>query len=183
MAISILIAYAINQGIQATSMGKWSWLVEVPSAFAIFGFLNWKLYGEFLWRFPCMRWFGIVEFPDLRGRWEGTLVSTHDHKSIPCVFEIEQSAYDIFLCAYFERSTSCSITAGFATINRREYLYVTYDNEIGALSEQTMQNHRGTMRLYLLPDKQLKGLYFNSRGNTGEVKVKRTDMNLRRNYQ
>ena len=167
-ALSVLGAYAIDQALQPTNLAQWSWLISPPSALGFFALLNWTLYGKILWSLPPMRLLGIVEVPDLRGRWEGTLASSYDHQQIRCTFEIEQSAHHILVWAYFERSTSSPIAANFVTVNHRQYLYFTYSNDTGALSTEGMHAHKGTMWLESY-NGQLRGSYFNDRGNHGDA--------------
>lgn len=172
LALSVLGAYAIDQALQPTNLAQWSWLISPPSALGLFAFLNWTLYGKFLWSLPLMRLLGIVEVPDLRGRWEGTLVSSFNQEQILCAFEIEQSAHHILVWAYFERSTSSPIAANFVTVNHRQYLHFTYDNDTGALSTDGMHDHKGTMSLEF-HNGELRGSYFNARGNHGDVVLER----------
>ncbi len=182
LLLGILTAYGVSQLLKGTPLEDWTWLVDAPSAIAVFSFLNWQVFGKYLWHFRFMRLIGIVEVPDLRGRWEGILVSSHDHQEHACVFEIEQCAYSISVWAYFRQSASTPIIAGFTNISGRQYLYFTYDNDTGAMSEAGMEPHKGTMRLEFY-NKELKGSYFNSRGNKGDVTLHRTGDGLLHCFQ
>lgn len=148
------------------------WMETISPLFA-YGIL-YSLFEKYAWHWNIFRVFGIVNVPDLRGRWRGKQRSSHKEKGknveIPSCIEISQNFSRIFVRACYERSQSESVIANFAELNGEIYLFYTYDNEPNSLKSGTMQAHKGTVKLkYFSKENKLTGTYFNSIGNHGEV--------------
>ena len=148
------------------------WLETVSPIFAYV--LLYSFFEKHFWHWKFFTILGIVDFPDLRGRWKGKQRSSHkenwNNVEVPSCLEISQTFSKIFMCACYERSQSESVVANFAELNNENYLFYTYDNEPNSLKSGTMQAHKGTVKLKYLPrEKKLIGTYFNSIGNSGEV--------------
>jgi len=157
------------------------WLETISPVFAYV--LIYSIFEKWLWRWKIFSWFGIVEFPDLCGRWKGKQRSSHkengNNVEIPSCLEILQTFSKIIVCACYERSQSQSVVANFAELNGNNYLFYTYDNEPNSLKSGTMQARKGTVKLKYLPkEKKLIGNYFNSIGNSGEVEFEFEQYNL-----
>lgn len=148
------------------------WLETVSPVFAYV--LLYSLFEKYFWHWKLFAILGIVDFPDLRGRWKGKQRSSYkengNNVEVPSCLEISQTFSKIFVCACYERSQSESVVANFAELNNESYLFYTYDNEPNSLKSGTMQAHKGTVKLKYLPsENKLIGTYFNSIGNSGEV--------------
>lgn len=148
------------------------WLETVSPVFTYV--LLYSIFEKWLWNLKIFSLLGIVEFPDLHGRWKGKQRSSYKENGsnieIPSCLEISQTFSKIIVCACYERSQSQSVVANFAELNGENYLFYTYDNEPNSLKSGTMQAHKGTVKLKYLPkEKKLIGAYFNSIGNSGEV--------------
>lgn len=138
--------------------------------------LLYSLFEKYAWSWGIFRFFGIVRFPNLNGRWKGKQQSSYKESEknmeVPACLEISQSFSKICVRAFYEKSQSESCVASFAGLNGDVYLFYTYDNEPNSLKAGTMQNHKGTAKLKYLPkENKLLGLYFNSIGNRGEMNL------------
>lgn len=145
------------------------WL-ETLSPLAVYGLL-YSIFDRYLWHFRVFNFLGIVTFPNLRGRWKGTLRSSYNNNETHDFYlEITQRFSCIHIHAYFMASQSASAVASFTELNEKKYLFYTYDNEPNSLKKGTMQNHKGTVKLDCSAnDKNLSGFYFNSIGNQGDL--------------
>jgi hypothetical protein len=84
--------------------------------------------------------------------------------------EIKQSFSKLCLRAYYTKSESESMAAAFSEINDEVYLFYTYDNDPTSLKLGTMQKHKGSGKIKRLPrENKIKGCYWNSIGNYGEM--------------
>lgn len=149
--------------------------METLTPLAAYGLL-YMLFDRYLWHYGVFRTLGIVDGFDLRGRWRGTQLSSYKEKGknveVEVAFEVKQTFSRIFIKAFYAKSSSESVVADFYNLNGETYLFFTYDNDPNSLKHGSMQKHRGTVKLKLLPNKkELKGLYFNDIGNTGDVEL------------
>lgn len=145
------------------------WWVETPSYMAIYGII-YQVYERFLWR-----WFSGI--PDLRGTWKGMIRSNYNGGTgIPASLHIQQNWKHICVRIKTGDSWSSSTMAALNTDSAREPgLKYEYLNEPNIRSVSTMQIHRGTARMRLLPDKvRLEGEYYTGRErmNTGSLEFK-----------
>ena len=108
------------------------WLVAVMTVL-IFLVLSWA-FEKTIWRWPVFRYLGVVNFPDLSGRWVGFLTSSYRRNDqnvvIPMSLEITQDASSVYVRALFERSQSDSVVAEFEEVDGKTCLYYVYDNAI-----------------------------------------------------
>ena len=136
--------------------------------------LIYSLFDKYIWAWPIMK--GVIQVPDLRGRWEGIQRSSHQENGVSIeyrsVLEIKQTFTSINLCAFYQKSNSQSTIAGFAELNCQPYLFYVYDNDPNSFKSGTMQMHKGFAKLkHLTAGNKLTGGYFNSIGNTGDVEL------------
>lgn len=170
--ISIFIATAVHQAIQPP------WWIDVGSPVAVF-ILLYELFEYRAWKWKVFRWLGVVDFPNLSGRWEGHITSTYQTNSKPTqsniCLEIEQNASRIFVRAFTEQSASDSTFAGFGETSGHRYLYYAYDNDPNPQRNGTMNRHYGFTKLeYIENGKRLQGSYFNSltpTANSGVIEL------------
>lgn len=139
--------------------------VEIPGSLAIAGVL-FSLFDKYFWSWGIFRRLGIIDFPDLRGRWTGELVSSYEdgEKTTSAALEIRQSASSTVISLYTEqsRSTSTVVTHGKAG-DEQDAITYAYRNQRKALSPDTMQSHFGSADLRYYPDiQELRGEYFTS---------------------
>lgn len=148
------------------------WIETVSPLYAYA--LVYSLFENYFWHWYVFKKLGVVTFPDLRGRWKGTQRSSRKEKGenviLPAYIEIKQKFSKIVVCAYYDKSQSESAVANFAELNGEMYLFYTYDNDPNSLKSGTMETHKGTVKLQYLPaENKLRGMYFNSIGNRGEM--------------
>lgn len=150
------------------------WWIETPSIVAILGLL----YGWFdrdLWAWRGFRRLGLIDCPDLRGRWTGVTVSSHDGRERAIVLEVRQTASRIELSGYTEQSESVSKVASFETrSDGGVYVTYAYENRPRSGTPQTMECHEGTTTLTYFDDiRVLQGSYYTGRGRhtDGTIRV------------
>lgn len=135
------------------------------------------LFDKIIWKWKLFRTLSIVTFPDLNGRWEGFHRSSFKKNGknieVPTHIEISQNFSSINIKGYYEKSESNSVTSSFKELGGEIFLYYTYDNDPNTLKGGTMQSHKGTAKIkYLARDNKIKGFYWNSIGNQGDIVLK-----------
>lgn len=172
-AVIPLVSWYISQWFFSIFQNWPNWL-EGPSPIAVYG-LIYFLFDKYLWTWPIFRYTGIVWFPNLNGRWKGTQRSSYKNASGQNVvvdgrIEITQSFSKICVRGYYAKSESESVSGSFAECNDHVYLFYTYDNDPSSLKTGTMQRHKGSGKVNLLPtEMRVRGCYWNSIGNYGEM--------------
>ena len=136
--------------------------------------LFYSLFDKYLWKFKIFSVFGVVNVPDLNGRWVGTQRSSYKKNGqnicISSCLEIVQTFSKIIIRSYYEKSKSENTVADFYDINGEGLLYYNFDNDPNSLKQGTMQRHRGTVKLRYVPrERKLIGEYYNDIGNNGEM--------------
>ena len=142
------------------------WWIETPGALAIVGIL-YSLFDKYFWSWKIFRVLGIVDFPDLRGRWAGEIISSYkdEETNILTRLEIFQTASVLVVSLYtsdsYSVSSSASIIKGDDGFDILRYGYVNYPL---AISVDTMKIHHGFASLKFFQDiNELRGEYFTSR--------------------
>lgn len=126
----------------------------------LYGALYWA-FDNFVWRWKIVKKF--LNVPDLKGHWEGQLISTTYKKKLDMKLDVKQTWSKISFVSTFPKSKSESNTAsifierdgivkvGFGFINRSRELPHQYD---------------GYNILDMDDDNHLFGRYFNNRDNS-----------------
>jgi hypothetical protein len=138
--------------------------IETPSVVGLVVAL-YSLFDKHLWAWPLFRWFRVIDFPDLRGRWTGRIKSSFKHEEL-AVIEIVQSSSRVVVSLYTERSQSVSQIADFTIApNGQTQLHYIYRNTPALHSHESMQIHVGTVALTVFDDvRVLDGEYYTGRG-------------------
>jgi hypothetical protein len=169
--LSYAIVFVINTLIKTYWGPLPSW-IETPSVVGVLVFL-YVMFDSYLWHWPLFRWLGIVDFPDLRGRWSGTITSSFQTGQRPAVLEIVQTASALGLALYSMDSHSESRTADFELRrDGRPVLHYIYENIPKSTAAGSMERHEGTAALTYFGDKRLlEGGYYTgrSRQSQGEM--------------
>jgi hypothetical protein len=153
------------------------WWVSAPSVMGCFGMLYW-VFDKWVWRIALMRRLSIVRVPDLRGPWEGHVISSfdnHGHQHQITV-SIIQTWTHISITVQTEHSRSHSVTASIVPSDAHgPMLSYEYLNEPEPAAAETMHAHRGTATLWLKPSGQLEGYYYSGRdrANQGSMRIGR----------
>ena len=153
------------------------WLLPIPSIALVFGVSYWA-FDNWLWRWRFLRVLRLINVPDLRGAWTGTIASsfTGFEETQPVTVTIEQTWTKMVVRLNAAESRSWSITASVLT-NSPEGLVLTYlfDNDPEAESVRTMQRFRGTTVLVSAAPDRLEGYYYTGRGREthGSLKLRR----------
>ena len=131
----------------------------ISSIPATFGCLFW-IFNKWLWK--CCSWFGLINFPNIEGKWKGHLISSHDKKrKVDATLVIKQTATHIKIQGQFKQSKSVSIceTFAFSEIDQSIALYYFYKNDPNQHEE--LKEHEGAMKLvYNKKNKILSGYYW-----------------------
>lgn len=141
------------------------------------------------------RWFwrkvptlGRLVFPDLTGRWEGTLISTYidpaTNQPLPpigVIVWIRQTLFKTTVRLKTVESESFSTRAILEPAGERGCyrVWYTYNNEPGALFRHRSSVHEGVSFLQFetgMPG-QLKGTYYTARKTTGDIALARKSDN------
>jgi hypothetical protein len=179
--LSIVSAWCFSQIVTDTPF--WLETLSPLMAYGIF----YALFEYYLWSHKMFSFLRITSVPDLRGRWTGSQQSSYkqDGENVisAAVLEIRQSFSRVSVCAYYEKSQSDSVVATFVLTPSGPFLYYTFDNEPNSLKNGTMENHKGTAKIQMVPDKKhIVGAYFNSLGNQGEMSFEFADKQLKNRF-
>lgn len=151
----------------------WPYWLEGGSPLFIYAIIFY-LFNKYGWRFDIFRKLGIVWFPNLNGRWKGSQRSSFKESGrnveIEGRIEIKQNFSSLRVQAFYEASNSEGVTAKFSELHGQVYLFFTYDNDPTTFKSGTMTKHKGSVKIKLLPEeRRLKGCYWNTIGNYGEM--------------
>jgi hypothetical protein len=177
-AISYGVGWAFSQ--QFPDLPFW---VEGLSPLGVYALL-YAGFERTAWHWPVFRWLGIVQVPDLRGRWTGDQLSSfkkENGKPITSytVLEVTQTFSGVQTKTYYHRWTDSHSPSCFLNIEGQLYLVILFESEPGVRHDGTDTAHKGVARLQYLPDeKVIVGNYFNSNGNYGEIRLKRRSRKL-----
>ena len=172
IAILALLSYLVVFGIHLLVAAVWGPLpgwVETPSVIGVLVFL-YTIFDAYIWRWPLFRWLQIVDFPDLRGRWTGTITSSWQPNRLPAAIEIVQTASSISVALYGSNSHSESCVADFEVRgDGRPVLHYVFENIPNSSAVTTMERHEGTAMLTYFEDKKLlEGGYYTGRGRQSQ---------------
>jgi hypothetical protein len=164
VAVSILAAFLLHKILE----GVIPWWIDVPSVAGFYG-LFYLAFEKLLWRMHFLSSLGLVQVPNLNGKWSGYVTSSFDkHASThDGTLEIHQSWTELSICLQTERSKSFSLIGTVTTENPAAgSLSYEYINEPRADALASMHTHRGLARFDLtaLEDRWiLEGEYYSGR--------------------
>ena len=165
-ALSIFIAWIFYKVFEVSQIPI-PWWINIPSALGIYS-LIYLLFKKYAWKLRLFRAIGMITIPDLNGIWKGKITSSYDNnkKHYNAVIKIFQNWTELLIILETKTSKSNSLVAGIVTEGSNESI-LSYDflNEPNADAKDTMQIHRGTVRLTLSPEgDRLNGQYYSGRG-------------------
>ena len=173
--VSVLLAWLLNAGLDAVDV-ELSWWIDAPSVAAFFSAAYWA-FDRYVWRLDLLRKVGFVNVPNLDGKWNGEVKSSHgDGSSQPVSVVIHQRWSKLAIRLDTEHSRSHSTLAAIKTDDSitPELTYL-YFNEPRPDAQVTMEAHRGTAQLDLSGE-ALGGIYYSGRGRRemGTIALKRS---------
>ena len=137
------------------------------TAIGIFGVL-YSLFNKFIWKWRLLKKIGIVQIPDLNGKWKGEFCSSYHNfeESFPVVLIIEQTWSKICIKGKFNHSKSSSNTASLKINDGGgiKLLYSYYNDKDPQYYKISTSNHRGYTSLEINED-SMEGNYFNDPTN------------------
>jgi hypothetical protein len=171
-AVSVYIGWLFTQ-----IFPHWPFWVDGISPLTAYALL-FNFFDKVAWRWPIFRLLKIVTVPDLRGRWEGTQISSYvaegKHVTSHVVTEVTQTFSGIQIATYYKRWSSKASVAQFVTIDDIPTLLIMFEAARKVAYEEADGNFlRGACELQLTADGQLEGSYFNGAGRHGAVVYKR----------
>lgn len=174
-AVSVLLAWLLNAGLDAVDV-QLSWWIDAPSVAAFFSVAYWA-FDRYVWRLEILRKIGFVNVPNLDGKWNGEVKSSHgDGSSHSVSVVIHQRWSKMAIRLDTEQSRSHSTLAAIKTDDSitPELTYL-YFNEPRPDAQVTMETHRGTAQLELSGE-ALGGIYYSGRGRQemGRIALKRS---------
>ena len=173
--MSVCLVWALDAGLDAVDYDP-QWWLSVPSFGGFYAALYW-IFDNRLWRWRLWRMMGLLNVPDLNGRWAGIVESSYGNGSRHEVaISISQRWSKLLVSFETEYSLSYSISANLkvadVTTPELSYLYI---NEPKASAPDTMSIHRGTTTLQV-KESVLEGDYYTGRGRMtfGSMRLNRT---------
>lgn len=180
--VAILAGYALHVVVEAHRgiVPEWLWWVEIPGPVGLYLILR-RWMDARGWAFSPLHKLGWVRIPDLSGRWEGTLKSSHDDmgREYPCQIVIHQTWTRIAVVLTTDASRSENLVAGVLINGTDDALLVyEFENRPRMDAPKSMEIHMGhaTLRLERGANAELLvGEYYSGRGrsNTGTITVER----------
>ena len=174
-AVSVLLAWLLNAGLDSVDV-QLSWWIDAPSVAAFFSAAYWA-FDRYVWRLDVLRKIGFVHVPNLDGKWNGEVKSSHgDGSSQPVSVVIYQRWSKMVIRLDTEQSRSHSTLAAIKTDDAiAPDLTYLYFNEPRPDAQGTMEAHRGTAQLELSGE-ALVGIYYSGRGRRemGTIALKRS---------
>lgn len=131
------------------------------------------LYERFLWTFDKS-----ANVPVIKGKYEGSIVSSWDGKKREAKLEIKQTLLKLSITMKTDESISGSITASIDEIHGEKQLTYCYLNKPMASVRNRSEIHYGTAMLNCDSRGKLIGTYFTDRKTTGDMLFERVG-NLR----
>lgn len=161
--------------------------VETLSPLAAYGLL-FTVFDRFAWRLPVFRWLGIVNRPDIRGRWLGEQTSSikdadGKHLKSRVIMEVSQTFSTLHIEMFYHRWHSFISAAQILSIQNTPTLVAMFEAHPKVDYDGGGVVHRGVVKLTQCADSTLVGTYFNSSGNEGELIFRRTGYNLYRSFR
>ena len=171
--ISILFARLIAIALKKFQLPFW---FEVPGAFSIYG-LFLAAFRRYLWRWRLFRALGVVKVPDLRGKWQGSAISSFDKSDqYEVLVEIHQNWTHMAIRLVSGGSFSHSVVASIYVGDDGTTLSYQFQNEPNVHATPTMHAHNGTASLRLADNQShLEGDYYTGRDrrNHGSISLRR----------
>jgi predicted pore-forming effector associated with SMODS systems len=185
-AASILVAWLINALVQSVVDARWLFLYDTIGVLGAYAAL-YRLFNDRAWRWPIFQKVGVVDVPDLNGRWLGSVKSSHNEggTEVRAALEIRQTFAKVSVSLYFPQSRSSSIIAGFSSEpDGPVALHYEYQNMPHADAADSMHMHRGTATLrFIMASGALEGSYYNwgrdDRGHVGTMNFSREGSGLK----
>ena len=161
--------------------------VETISPLAAYGIL-YRLFEVYIWHWPIFRWLGIVNVPDMRGRWLGEQTSSYkDENGKPrkarVIMEVRQTFSDIHVETFYKNWQTEHSVASFVRVDSTFMLLVLFEAAPKVEYDGTATAHKGVMRLVQQTPGRLVGSYFNAAGRHGELTFRRTRYTLHRTFE
>src|SRR5437762_2146877 len=75
--LSVGVAWLSNAVVKSVVPSGWTFLIDSVGAMGAYGLL-FAAFDRLLWRLRLFRSLGVVDAPDMSGRWVGHLRSSHD---------------------------------------------------------------------------------------------------------
>jgi hypothetical protein len=158
-----IIVLSVIVGILILPWLRHSVIIDVALVFT-FACLFYFAFERWLWHFPLWQKLGIVQIPDLRGAWQGTLTTSYDGNSqvYPIRLQVDQTWRTLHITLISRTSRSTSLTAVVRPHHQYAYelSYVYHAKPRDDNQPDEIQAHTGLCNLLYDDNRQeLKGRY------------------------
>jgi len=140
------------------------WWLEIPSVLTFYG-LFYEFFDRWLWKKTIFRRIGLVNIPNLNGKWKGFVKTSHDEfkGELEASLKIFQTWTQI---AIFQDTKTSKGSSFVATIQTKDpdgiRLFFMYRNMPEIDADPNLHQHTGSAQLVLTPDEKiLSGDYYN----------------------
>ena len=174
--LSVVLVWLLDVGLDAANIDP-PWWLSAPSVAGCYSLLYW-LFDRYVWRWRSLHKLGLLSVPDLNGRWDGEVDSSHGSEGTRAKVSVNilQRWSTILIILEADESISRSTMASFRTrdTDLPELTY-TYLSEPNNRAPGAMEIHRGACTLQV-KDNILEGGYYTGRGRgtVGELRLERT---------
>lgn len=177
VVICIPIAWVIRHYCEGLQLAL-PWWFDAPSVLGFYGVFYFA-FDRALWKLRLLRTLGLVEVPNLNGKWQGTLMPSGAKREREVTLEIQQTWSAISIRLRTKHSASKSMIATILLAGKLDdVLSYQYWNEPKPGVAFDMHTHRGTAWLTLSSDQtRLEGEYSTGTGqkNFGTIRVSRPE--------
>jgi hypothetical protein len=144
---AILAAYGLAQFLSAMN---WSipWWLDAPSVMGFYG-LSRVAFERWLWKLDLLRSLGVIQVPDLSGRWRFELDSSFNGTKIVADVHVRQTWTKIHVRLETISSRSNSIVGSILTSDPHDFIlsYEFRNEPKQSLATETMHPHRGSAEI------------------------------------
>lgn len=168
---SVVLSITLGALFDLVNVGP-AWLFSAPAVAASYGLL-YQAMDRWMWRWKLFRSLGLVDVPDIEGRYVGYLVSSFNKVRLPVHIDIDQTWTQIAVVFQVNDPPSSTSVSTAASLSRQGHntarLSYTYRNAIRpGVAASDMTDHDGTADVVISAG-ELKGRYYNFRGRQGTL--------------
>lgn len=165
------------------SLQDWvpSWMASAPTVAGAYALLYFLL-DKYAWKWRVLHALGVIHTPVISGKYLGTLVSSNS-LSRPIEIQIDQT-WNRMVVRFEIQSPTSSYSLSFAASlisvghESARLIYVYRNQTQPGAADLDMGDHEGTAELTInIQSGQLKGRYYNYRGNKGSLELARQNQN------
>jgi hypothetical protein len=155
------------------------WWVDTPSVMGFYGLFH-AAFDRWIWKVGLLRAIGVIQVPDLNGRWNFRIASTFRKTEVEATVAIRQTWRTIQIRLETAQSRSSSQIASILTDDPNEFVldYEFLNTPKQGAAVATMHMHRGSAEIRFEKNGAVargEGEYYSGRDreNQGQINVLR----------